>query len=248
MAIPARTGRPWYVKEWWPSFLSLALGVIAGVFAIGKEASGPAPNGWQLGALVVGLVSVVALGALKLMQSLYKDARSDEQQSPEALRGPLQVMHGALASFKRVTDPADGWLRITFHRVDGEELEQSVDYVGSSDGGAGRKFSIHAGLIGRVARTAAARVFDRDPRMTHEQWVGWLVDRTGMTREAARRTRADRYAFLGIPIAERGTSKVRGVVYLDAGAAGFFDPATIALVLGGCEGLAEWVDERYYRA
>src|ERR1700733_8009941 len=108
---------------------------------------------------------------MKIAQSRHKDRKDDKKTSPTDLRGCLHVLHAAVASHKRISRPAaEGWLRVTLHRLDGEMLEQTVDYVGSeepTESGrvAGRRSSVRAGLIGRVARTNDVRDLARPAAM-----------------------------------------------------------------------------------
>jgi hypothetical protein len=234
------------VREAWPSVGGglVALGAGAGAFL--KELASGHPSGVQLAFIGAGTVAGGFLGAIKTAQALYKDAKEDHKESPDELRGCLHVIHGAVVGLKNVAKPPAGWLRITLHRVDGESLEQSVDYVGSEDGGAGRLFTIHAGVIGRVAREKQPRTFDRAQDMSFDEWMKYLVNDLGMIEAQALVTRRDRYAFFGVPITSAGGKDVRAVVYLDAGETGFFDPATIDVVVDCCAGLASWIDEHYY--
>jgi hypothetical protein len=246
LPFPGTRSRPWYIRRTWPAVFGLGAGAAAAVAAFFQETSLPQPRQLQEGTLAVAFVAVCFLGALKIAQSRHQDAEEDRAGSPDELRGCLLVMHRMIAGKKGVTSPTEGWLRITLHRVQGQELEQSLEYVGSDDQGkAGRKFSIHAGLIGVVARTGEMRGFERPADMPFTEWCDYLVEHHGMTRQAARATRDDRFAFLGVPI-KKG-KEVRAVVYLDAPATAFFDKETADLIVHGCEGLAAWIDAHYYR-
>ena len=222
------------------------LAVGSGMGALLKELHGDHPSTSQVGLIVGGMAGGLFLGAIKTAQARFKDVKDDHRESPDELRGCLQVIHGAVVGLKDVANAPSGWLRISLHRVDGDSLEQSVDYVGCEDGGAGRSFSIHAGVIGRVARERKPRTFDRPRDMPFEEWVSYLVNDLAMTEEQALATRRDRYAFLGVPITTNGGKEVRAVVYLDAGESGFFDPETTDVVVDCCAGLAIWIDEHYY--
>jgi hypothetical protein len=231
--------------------LSSGAGALGSLTALAKELSAGQPNAVQLVALTSVLFSVVALGALKLAQSRYKDAKDDHRDSPRDLRGCLHVIHRIIAGHKRVQAPPEGWLRITIHRVldNGNELEQIVPYIGAHDtkpSSAGRRFSIHAGLIGRVAREGKISAYTRPQDMNFEEWQRWLVEHTAMTPSQAAQTRPDRFDFLGMPIRDP-EGNVAGVLYLDSQRPKFFDAPTVAIVAHGCAGLAKWIDERYYR-
>jgi hypothetical protein len=245
LPLPGTRSRPWYIKRTWPAVFGLGAAAAAAIAAFLQEVSLPQPRHLQEGTLAVAFVAVCFLGALKITQSHYRDTEEDKAGSPDQLRGCLLVMHRMIAGKKGVTNPPEGWLRIALHRVEGQELEQTFEYVGSEDRGkAGRRFSIHAGLIGVVARTGEMRGFERPGDMPFTEWCDYLVEHHGMTRDAAKATRDDRFAFLGVPI-KKG-KEVRAVVYLDAPATAFFDRETADLIVHGCEGLAAWIDDRYY--
>ena len=204
----------------------------------------------QLSALAIALVGAIVSAWVRTLQANHKDDQAAARETPENLRGSLHVIHRVVANHKARSDPPEGWLRITLHRVDGEILEQVVDYVGSSEGperGAGRRFKIHAGLIGKAARTRKPCQFSRPPDMSFADWAAYLVEEQGLTREEAFRTRPDRFDFLGVPILDMDLAKCRAVVYLDSLESRFFDAATVAVVVAGVAGLARWIDEYYYR-
>lgn len=253
MGIPSPAPKPWYVREVWPAAVGLLLGVPASAFALIKECISLTRSGYQVAALAVAALSVAALGTLKLLQSMHKDAENDKKDSPRDLRGCLHVVHRIVAGHKSV-EPGDAWLRITVHRVDGNELEQLVDYVGAIDankdkgGSVGRRFSISTGIIGKVARSVGRNPLrvSRPRDMGFAEWQRYLIDETGMTAAQAADTRADRFDFLGVPIIGPDND-VRAVLYLDSAEVEFFDETTVAMVAAGCKGLATWIDEHYYR-
>jgi hypothetical protein len=247
--IPPTKRRPWYVRETWPAILALGLSVPAGAFATWAELAFPRINWVKVVAVGLLSASAILLGLAKLAQSRYKDAKDDDLDAPKNLRGCLHVIYRTIAGAKGVGDPPEGWLRLTVHRVDGDMLEQSVDYVGSRDGGVGRRFRIQAGLIGKAARERPIqpRVFHRLRAMTHEEWLNYLVLELAMTYDDAKVTRPGRYSFMCVPISDSKGETVRAVLFADASDDAFFDEDTKALVVNGCEGLADWTDEHYYR-
>jgi hypothetical protein len=247
MGLPAVRPRPWYVKEKWPAWVGLLLGGSASGSLILKEASAKPTTCWGLVAAFVACASVIGLGLLKLIQSSYKDAKTDQLDSPAELRGALHVLHKVVAGHKG-TELSKNQLRITLYRVDGENLEQSVKYVGWEDDklSVGRVLPVRSGLIGLVARTKETRTIHRPEGMSYEDWVAYLVRDLGMTEKSAKDTRMDRYSFLGIPIMSHA-GVVNAVVYLDAAEKEFFDEDTARWCVSGCEGLALWIRERYYR-
>ena len=224
--------------------------------AIVKEADAEKIAWKQVGFLLFALIGALVLGLLKVSSSSHKDASDAKAETPDDIRGALHVLHRVVAHHKGLTDPQEGWLRITLHRAFEqkvgktvqERLEQSVAYVGSDESGRGPSrpsWSFSEGLIGKVARLKSPRKFDRPADMTDSEWTTHLVDNLGMSRDAARATREGRFSFLGIPIKSPGGGEVLGVVYADTEEREFFDRETTALVVAGCEGVAKWIHERY---
>jgi hypothetical protein len=246
VGIPGTKGRPWYVRKIWPSYLTAAVTAMGPIAALFTELSSEAPRGALVSIYVASMLAGVGLGAIKVAQARYKDAKDDRIESPDDLRGCLHVIHRTLASHKGVERPPEGWVRMTIHRLDGDLLEQSVNYVGSDDGGAGRNFSVNAGLIGYAARMKQPMWFHRKASMNFEGWAKYLVARQGMTEQAASSTRKDRFSFFAVPIFKPNGFLVRAVVYVDASETDFFDQETMSLIISGCEGLAAWVQDRYY--
>jgi hypothetical protein len=220
--------------------------LVAGVAAIVKEANAPTPSALLVALYGVGLVVGSALGVLNVLRALYKDAKEDKKESPEDLRGCLHVILRVMCGYKGVANPHDGWMRITVHRVDRTELEQVVDYVGSADRGSGRRLPSDAGLIGAVLSDESKRplVFERPLDLGWELWVEYLVQMLKLPRDRALKTRRDRFSFLAVGIRD-ARGNVAAVVYADAAQPGFFDPTAQGIVLQGCIGLANWVNERY---
>jgi hypothetical protein len=230
----------------WPAAAALATAVGTGSAAVFRDVHSTQPDRWQIGFTLALAVAAVFLGGLKTAQAKADDDEKDRVEGPADILGCLYVIHELVRARKRAANAPEGWLRITVHRVAGASLEQSVDYVGSTDGDAGATSPITSGLVGRVARTADVRILDRPVDMRFEEWARYLVDDLAMTADAADGVRKDRYAFMAVPI-ESPTGQVRAVVALDAGTPGFFDEPTRALVVEACEGLARFVDVRYFR-
>lgn len=250
MAIPSLAAKPWYVRKVWPAGIGLLSGVIAALSALVEEVSRQEPSAMQSGALVLVLLSTIGVGVVAVLRSRYEDSRALQRESPEDLRGCLHVMYRMVAGHKGVAEPRDGWLRITIHRVEGHELEQILPYVGTAsvkpNGGAGRRFSISTGLIGKVARAGKPQRIERPQDMDFDEWQSWLVEHTGMTAQQAAATRSDRFSFFGIPIPSP-EGRVLGVLYLDAAEPNFFASDTVERLTWACVGLSRWIDERYLR-
>jgi hypothetical protein len=222
------------------------LALVAGAAAIVKEAIASAPSAILLVLYGFGVFGVFAVGVLNVLRSHYRDSKEEARSAPDDLRGCLHVILRVMSGYKGVAVPPDGWLRLTVHRVDGAELEQVVDYVGSGDRGAGRRLPATAGLVGAALADVGKRplVFSRPEDWPWDRWVEYLEQNMRMPRSRAVQTRTDRFSFMAVCLRNlRGN--VTGVVYADAAEAEFFDPVAQGIFVYGCIGLANWVDERY---
>lgn len=245
--IPGTTERPWYAREAWPSIVGGSAAAIAGLAAIVKETKASNSNAYLIALFVLGTVGAASAGVFNTLRARYRDAEEDKKDSPDDFRACLHAILSITRYYKGVSTPTDGWMRITVHRVDGHELEQIIDYVGSSDGGASRRLPLNVGLIGIVARSRPlqSRVFERPSTMSNREWVDYLVRDGKMSRLKALQARQDRFSFLAVPIPDPG-GRLCAVVYADAAQPGFFDAQTQSIFLHGCAGLAQWMNERYF--
>lgn len=79
------------------------------------------------------LVWLVIGSVLKVQQAWKKDRKSREMQGPERLRVCLYAMHAAALTFAGRSPKDEGHrqeLRLTIHRLEGEEFVQLFDYIG----------------------------------------------------------------------------------------------------------------------
>jgi hypothetical protein len=135
-----------------------------------------------------------------------------------------------------------GKLRLTVHRVDGEELVQAIPYVGGDGGPAGRRFSIRTGIIGRAALTGrphiARRTGDNPDQFTEELIAEWHF-----TRAEAERVARDRRAWMAVPL--RGRAGIVAIVFLDSNDDAMFSPTVQEIVIAACAGIATFLEARY---
>jgi hypothetical protein len=248
--IPGIEQKPFLARELASATLQALLPVVAGVVALCKEKSQATPDMLFVWAAWCALAIAALCVIVRVVAAYYKDKKDMESASPAELAGCLHVLHRMIYKAKGF-DPSDVTkLRITLHKVDGDNLVQLLDYVGGDaddDGKHGRtarrKFLIHSGIIGRVARMCVPRILDRLQDQSFDDWVRHLVEHLGMKDADARKTNPSRFAFMGVPLMTSG--KVDAVVYFDATESGFFDDATVALVLEGCAGLSTYANEKY---
>lgn len=192
-------------------------------------------------ALSATAVGFAVLGTVaKAIQAHLKDAKEHNPDGPVDLSSCLHVAHAMLGCGATLPE---GRLRITVHRVIGDQLEQCVPYVGGRGGTAGRKFSVRSGVIGAVVRTKDA-VKAKRVSADHADFVLEMKKEWSMTDDEARALDAGRNAYLGVPLF--GLSEdVIGVMFLDSDKAEFFDDATVNLAVAAARGLAEYIKKHY---
>lgn len=248
VTIPGVRKTPWWDKEWLVELVASALPL----FALSYSAWDKWPTGWgKLFLAAIGWVLVVA--ALKIHRARKNDRDRDQKESPADLLGCTEVLYQTIQHVFG-TNAAVSRCRVTIHRViplrPGEqptqqELEQVIPYVGGANvgGGKGRKFPIHAGIIGRAARTRQIHTGIRENN-DHEKFIGELVEKWGYCDADARGLSPDRRSWMAVPISGPDKS-VTGVVYLDSDEPEFFTDPVQKFVIDGCIGVANYVNERY---
>lgn len=146
---------------------------------------------------------------------------------------------------------AQAKLRLTIHipTSDKHKYQQALPYVGDQrrQGGVGRTFPIHCGIVGKALREGKAYALDRKTVDT-EEFIHELVKDYAYTDEDARKLDKSAQSWLAIPLLEPtgdGKGKVHGVLYADATVKGFFDEKRIALAMHAAVGMMAFVIERY---
>ena len=195
-------------------------------------------------ALEAAVVWLACASVLKVVLSWQKDKKVQGYESARDLTGVLLTLYHVMKQHCKIGDfPADAKrLRLTVHRVDGEEFEQCVDYVGGTGGPAGRRFSARAGIAGHAALTGKAVVATRN-NLDPGDFLSELADRWRFTAAEAAKVSQDRKAWLAVPIA--GTDGTIAVVFLDSNERDFFTPDVQNLVVAACQGLAAYVKMRH---
>lgn len=135
---------------------------------------------------------------------------------------------------------------MTLHRVDGDELEHLVDYVGgtpASNGQPGRKFNRRSGIIGRAVMSGKPLVAERvneDP----EAFIKEMAETWAIPREEATQLKQDRRSWMAVPIKNK-SDQVIAVVFADSNDTKFFDAAMQESMIACAEDLRVFVDIRY---
>ncbi len=246
--------------RWWSTGLATTLFASLPTFltAIGGIIQGA--RGGERGFVELGIGVLVALivgTTFKALQSRHKDRREAARGSPRDLEGCLYVLHAAVLAMRGLPyeDHAIAKLRVTIFRVLEREdrVMQILPFVGGGTGGTGTVLSNRSGLVGRAILRGKPSAMIRDG--SFDDYVQTLVEDFAMHAREARALPDDRFAFLAVPLKERGTSDVIGVIYMDSPDASFFSDPTlpradvsqpfVAQVAAACTGLAAYAELRY---
>lgn len=249
--IPGRRADHWWSRRWIVELLSVVppvtVAAVTGLLTLREP--GGARFGWVL---VAAALWLAISSAVRVLHARSRDAERADRADHVGLNGALHVLYGVVRHAAGLGDGADDHLRATIHRVvppsspgrRPEEMEQLLPYLCRSGGGDGRIFSIRSGIIGRAARerlilTASRRSDD------HETMVAELVREWSYPEEEARTLRADRRAWMAVPLVRPGDHRVVAVVYLDSDLGDVFTPRVQEVVSAACGGIAHFLPKAY---
>jgi hypothetical protein len=231
-----------------PTFLTAFAGVIEGARDKAR------------GVLELGLAVLLALligTVFKAIQARRKDRQEAARRSPQPLEAGLYVLHSAVLAMRGLSyeEPAIAKLRVTIFRVvDSQDVAvQVLPYVGGGTGEQGRRVSRRSGVIGRAILRGRLAVSVRDG--SFDDYVGSLVRDYALPIEEARAVPDDRFAFLAVPLRDRRTNRVAGVVYMDSTDRAFLShpeepsdvisDAFVRRIARACTGLAAYAELTY---
>lgn len=197
--------------------------------------------------LCLTAVVVVIITTAKAIVSF----RQQRPRPAHELDGCLSVLHAILVD--AAPGIGDCRVRVTIYRPseDGKSLEQAMDYAGDAVADStrvGRTFSVNCGIIGEAFRTKIATSGSR-MNENFDAYVSELIHDWSYAESDARNASPEIFSWLAIPLVERdlgGLSIVRGVVYADATAPGFFNGPRVELAVAACVGIARFVIRRYH--
>jgi hypothetical protein len=181
---------------------------------------------------------------LRLLQAWYKDNRNSARESPSDLSGCMHVIWSQINLLcGGDLDPKQ--LRLTLFRVNGEELEQCIDYVGGDDanGKAGRTFSLRSGIIGKVALTGNPVLAQRTDK-DYERFLTEMAAEWHIPIAEGRNLRTDRWSWFGVPIKSETGSTI-GIIFCDSNVENFFTEPVQQAIIAGAHGVSAYVHHRY---
>ncbi len=248
--IPGVKPPPFWRKHWFEALITgvppLVTAAVAALKLDGEDGSRP---------LVMALWGSVAWLALVMVMRIWlargKDAEAEPQRVHDGLRAATLTLHAAVAQICDLSpDESRLALRVTFHRVvpplsPMREIEQIVPYAGGRGDGAGRRFPVNVGITGLALRNREPYLMSShaaDEAAFRQELVRWC----GYTDKQAEERQPGRVSALAVPVHDRGGQHPLGVIYLDSNVAQIFDDdATYQAILAACQGVVDYVSERY---
>jgi len=181
------------------------LGEFACVTAIGIIPATKKPLYW----IIVPAVLLVVLKALE-----YRTHTRHQHQTVRSLLDLLDVFLPYGDADLRCTYhvPVKGWIS---RKV---KLVQAFDYI-PKGGGAGRKFSLNKGIIGKAFQVRGPRV---ENFQSPEEYRKRMLSEYGYSEAELGERNPDRRSYLAYPIVEGGNERVEGILYLDSNTFGTF--------------------------
>lgn len=240
MAIPGVKQARWYWLEWAMEAALVAAALIPLSVNAAEEFQKPPPHfGWWY---VAAIVLALTIGIVKVAIEVARCKKRKRKDSPQDLTACLWVLYGTVCRKCGISEEDQQTLRVTIHRLDGEHLEQCVPYIGGDGSGEGRRFSKRSGIIGRAVVTKQPLVGTRtngDTNKFHDE----LAQVWHMPADEAKKVSQDRWSWMAVPL--RGRSEPPAVVYLDSSRPDFFTNEIQELVVGACQGVAAFIQQRY---
>ena len=190
---------------------------------------------------VLSLIGILWVARMRFLRGKAKDIAMNQAESPEGLRGCAHVLHGILIlALGKEKEP--NAVRVTVYGIEGDFLEQSIEYVGCAGGKVGRRFPISVGIIGKAARTREMQTGERRAS-TEDDYMKELVEDWGFTFEMARKIVKGRQSFIAVPIMDEAGTPV-GVVYADSTEKEAFNGLE-QYVAASTKGMTAYISERF---
>ncbi len=163
--IPGIKSTRFYHKKWFAELLGSVPPIIAAIVAAVTNLLDATDSKKSLAYLGFGIAGwLFVAGLIKILQASKQDNEETRKYDYDGLKATLYVLHGGISrtlGFKE-SEIENGRLRVTIHRVDSDELEQLLPYIGGTGGASGRRFSIRSGIIGKAVREGKAVAATRE--------------------------------------------------------------------------------------
>jgi hypothetical protein len=246
----------WVVRQWVLDAV-IAFGALGTVFFQAWSNWGRQnASGWSWVFLTIGVVVVVSI-VWRALLSWKREQLREPAKPRKELVAWANAAHESLKQASASNRPgAPAQFRLAIHAViepkgksDAVRLQQAIDYIGDDSMGAGRAFSARAGIIGLAYRTGETQVFSaRSDRP--EDLASELVEDWGYLKSEAHARRADRRAWLAVPIPDPSISDpagapVVGLIFCDSPVSDCFDDFFVQQAVAQAKGLARLVRETY---
>lgn len=247
-AIPGVAPPKFYENQWIVEAIATVpavLGAIASAYLNLADRDPTKHNVGLISGAVAGWLSVA--GVIKVLNALAKDKAQRQTKNPEGLFAAAHLVHSLVKSSCAEAEVPYGMLRVTIHRVvepidKPEDLEQIIPYIGGAGGGAGRRFSVRSGIIGKAVRERTPYAASRDSD-DYSAFVKELVTGWSYTEDDARKLSPDRFSWMAVPILSQKNEAI-GVVFLDATKREFFTSSVKEVAINACDGISFYLSEK----
>jgi hypothetical protein len=202
---------------------------------------------------VLTVICFVLFAGYRYWGAHHREKLQDKTSGPDQLMGPLLMLYEAITRRKQLDVAHEEHVkkfRCTLHRVEKDEHEQHLPYVGfgaddpDRQPGPDRRWSNHCGLVGEVIRTGGSSpvLSQMLPTVkTSEDYAQALIKQHGYDRKQAKAHEPMRLSSLAIPINDGKAANVIAVLYCDSSEPDFFDPETQELCVFAAEALAKYI-------
>ena len=235
----------WFIE----SVTSVPAVVVAGIAAYRLFDSPQTVSLAWLSVAAAGWLTIALI--LKILSAHMQDIADHKAKDHGDIRAAMHVLHAAVAGACSLNmETRHERLRATFHRVvppidQPEQMEQITPYVGGSNNGAGRSFSIRSGVTGKAVRERSPYVYHRMSgddaackRELKEQW--------GYTDRDIKSLTEGRYSAIAIPVTDVTGQHTVGVIYFDSDEKSLFrEKKRQTAIVTACSGLSKYISERY---
>lgn len=188
--LPGAQQKRFWQKKWPREVLFNGPPIIVAASAAVKSWREPLFDEWMFGLATATCVWLIVATLVRVASARAEDEKDGPAVIHEGLYAAVSTVHTMLSEWcQKRNFGAD--IRATFHRVvppirEPREIEQIINYAGSSGEGVGRTFPIHTGITGRAIRNKKPLVMSSQ-NGTEEQLRTELVGEWGYTEAEARK-------------------------------------------------------------
>jgi len=238
MSIPRK--RHWFKRLWGDPLLCEAIIALAALLLAIWEALYSSNKDVKERRVICVCASVIFI--FTILKSVIAWCKSLRKESPHELFGCLQTLHAILLAEGKAV------LRITIHvpAMEGQEVEQVMDYVGEPHGKktAGRRFPSQSGIVGEAFRRKLAVSIGERINEDYEAFIQELVKDWHYTEADARKCNPSARSWMAVPLSN-DEQEVEGIIFFDCNERHFFTTDRAQIAICAAAGIAKFIKKRY---